>query len=80
MVEEEAVGNRMSSEEGAEVPRTRGRTLRGGGECRNEGAGGMGVSVGGALAEQQCGGNAWKSSRGRKGSAAALGEVLRLVI
>jgi hypothetical protein len=36
MVEEEAVGNRMSSEEGAEVPRTRGRTLREGDECRSE--------------------------------------------
>jgi hypothetical protein len=44
---EEAVGNRMSLEEGAEVPRTRGRTLPEGDECGSEGADGMGISVGG---------------------------------
>jgi hypothetical protein len=79
MVEEEAVGNRMSSEEGAEVPRTSGRALREGGECRSEGAGGMGISVGGHWWSSGVGGCVEVEPR-KKGSAAALGKVLRLVI
>jgi len=55
-VAEEAVGNRMSLEEGAEVPRTRRRTLREGDECRSEGADRRWISVGGHQRSQQSGG------------------------